>query len=96
MSEQERIETVLANVERPSFVKEIRFTLDNDWAGDPGVFIWVILQDDIAASREILKYTTPIRSAIAQALRAAEIDRWPYVHIRGASEQTELDRTEAA
>ncbi len=96
MSEQEQVETILGSIERPSFVTEIRHILDNDWSGDPAVRIWVILRDDIADSGEILEYSQPIRSTIARALRDAEIDRWPYVHFRGQSEQAELDRAEAA
>ncbi|MCP4593517.1 MAG: hypothetical protein GY842_22495 [bacterium] len=96
MSEQEQIETILGSIERPSFVTEIRHILDNDWSGDPAVMIWVILRDDVAESAELLKRTEPIRTTVVQALRDAGLDRWPYVHVRGQSEQAELDRAEAA
>ena len=96
MSEQEQVEAVLGSIKRPSFVTEIRHVLDNDWSGDPAVLIWVILRDDIADSSEILEHSKPIRTTIGQALRDAKIDRWPYVHFRGQSEQAELDRAEAA
>ncbi|MCP4663612.1 MAG: hypothetical protein GY856_50145 [bacterium] len=36
------------------------------------------------------------RLRFVEALREAEIGRWPYVHFRGYSEQVELDRAEAA
>ena len=96
MVDQEQVASVLRSIELPPFVTEIRHVLDNDWSGDPAVLIWVILRDDIAESAEILKHTKPIRSTIVQALRDAGIDRWPYVHVRGQSEQAELDRAEAA
>jgi hypothetical protein len=96
MSEQEQIETLLGSIKRPSFVTEIRHVLDNDWSGDPAIMIWVILRDDFTESGEILKRTEPVRTTIAQTLRDAGIDRWPYVHVRGQSEQEELDRAEAA
>ncbi len=96
MSEQEQIETVLATLERPPFVTELRHALDNDWSGDPAVWIWVILRDDVAESGKILEHTKPIRSTIVQALRNAGIDRWPYLRFRGQSEQAALDRAEAA
>lgn len=96
MSEQEQIETVLATLQRPSFVSEIRHVLDDDWSGDPSVMIWVILRDDIADSADLLKHTKPVRSTIVQALRAAGVQRWPYVHFRSQSEQADLDRAEAA
>lgn len=96
MTEQKQIETALGTVERPSFVTEIRHALDNDWSGDPGVWIWVILRDDVAGSPQIVEQTQPVRSAIVQALRDAGISRWPYLRFRGQSEQAELDRAEAA
>ena len=92
MSEQEQIETALASVERPSYVTELRFVLDNDWSGDPAVRIWVIVRDDITERAEVLEHAEPVRSSIVQALRDAEVARWPYVHFRGQSEQADLDR----
>ncbi len=96
MSEYQQIENILMALEHPSFVTEIRHVLDTDSAGDPAVWIWVILQDATAESAAFPACTEPVRSTIAQALREAEIDRWPYVRFRGESEQVELDRAEAA
>ncbi len=96
MTEQKHIETVLATIERPSSVIDIRHALDTDWTGDPAVFIWVILRDDVAGSSGIAEHTKPIRSTIVQALRDAEIGRWPFLRFRGQAEQEELDRAEAA
>jgi hypothetical protein len=64
--------------------------------GDPAIWIWVILRDDIAGTAEILKHSQPVRTTIVQALREAGIDRWPYLRFRGQSEQAELDKAEAA
>ncbi len=96
MTEQEQIETVLATIERPSYVTDIRFALDNDWSGEPAVWIWVIMQDAIADSEEILVHTDPVEAMVVQALRDAEISRWPYLRFRGQSEQAELDTELAA
>lgn len=96
MSEHEKVENVLTGIPRPPFVTEIRHLLDTDHDGDPAVRIWVIFDDDTAASPEFLTRTEQVRSAIVEALREAEIDRWPYVRFRGQSEQAKLDRAEAA
>ncbi len=96
MSEQEQVETVLGSIERPPFVTEIRHILDTDHAGDPAVRIWVIFDDDTAAGSYFLPYAKQVRRTIVDAMRKAEIGRWPYVHFRGYSEQMELDRAEAA
>jgi len=52
----------------------------------------VIVRDDITERAEIPEHTEPVRSSIVQALRDAEVARWPYVHFRGQSEQADLDR----
>ncbi len=96
MTEQKQIEAVLASIERPSYVTDIRFALDNDWAGEPAVWIWVIMEDAIADSEEILEHTDPVESTVVQALRDAKISRWPYLRFRGQSEQAELDMEQAA
>ncbi len=96
MSEQEQVETMLATIERPPFVTEIRHVLDTDHAGDPALRIWVIFEDDTADGPEFLSRAEEVQSTIVKAVRQAEIGRWPYVHFRGHSEQVELDRAEAA
>ncbi len=96
MSEQEQVETVLGRIERPPFVNEIRHLLDTDHAGDPAVRIWVIVDDDTAAGPDFISTAEQVQATIVEALREAEIGRWPYVHFRGYSEQVELDRAEAA
>lgn len=96
MTEQQKVETVLAGIARPPFVTEIRHLLDNDHDGDPAVMIWVIFDDDTALGPEFFQRTEEVRSTIVEALREAEIDRWPYVRFRGQTEQMELDRAEAA
>jgi hypothetical protein len=96
MSEQERIETVLGAIDRPPFVTEIRHALDTDAAGEPAIWVWVVLEDDTADSAEFFERSEVVKSKIVQSLREAQIDRWPYVRFRGQSEQADLDRAEAA
>ncbi len=96
MSEQEQVDIVLGSIERPPFITEIRHILDTDHAGDPAVRIWVIFDDDTAAGSDFLPCANRVRRTIVDAIRKAEIERWPYVHFRGYSEQMELDRAEAA
>lgn len=96
MSEQEQIATVLDAIDRPPFVTEIRHALDTDAAGEPAIWVWVVLDDDTADSEEFFERSEVVRSRIVQSLREAQIARWPYVRFRGQSEQAELDRVEAA
>ena len=96
MSEKEQIDKVLMGIPRPPFVTEIRHLLDTDHDGDPALRIWVIFDDETATGPDFLALTEQVRSTIAESLRKAEIDRWPYIRFRGHSEQAELDGAEAA
>ncbi len=95
MSEQDQVEAVLASIEHFPFVTEIRHELDNDWAGEPAVRFWVILQDDVTDA-EFAERAEKVRWTIFEAVNKSEIDRWPYIRFRDESEQMELDREEAA
>jgi hypothetical protein len=75
----------------PAGVANFRYSLGNDWTGDPAIFFWVTLTDE-AARREILHQNT-------QSISAFVIDRldpynqWgllPYFRFRSQSEQARL------
>lgn len=80
----------LLHIRVPGVVKW-RYTLDNDWSGDPAIFFWVLLTDD-ASKPEILRTTT----AAFMNLINDRIDLrrdWgliPYFNFRSVSEQAKL------
>ena len=92
MSEQEKVEQVLAGIQRPNFVAEIRHTLDLDSEGEPAVRVWVVVQDDTIRQAEFDEPLDRLRAAIVDALRKAGIQSWPFVHLREQAEQEELVR----
>ena len=75
----------------PPGVVNWRYTLDNDWSGDPGIFFWITLSD-AAAHPTILRQTTRvITNFITQQLDPA--GQWgliPYFNFRSQSEQAKL------
>ncbi len=56
----------------------------------------MIFDDKTADSPEFLPRAEQVRTTIVEAVREAEIGRWPFVRFRGHSEQVELDSAEAA
>jgi hypothetical protein len=75
----------------PPGVVNLRYTVEDDWSGDPAIFFWITLSDD-AARRAILPETTQrIRSLIKEQLDPA--GQWgliPYFNFRSQSEQAKL------
>jgi hypothetical protein len=69
----------------------LRYTVDNDWSGDPAIFFRITLSDE-AARREVLGRTSrTIRDLIEQ--RLDPMRQWgliPYFNFRSQSEQAEL------
>lgn len=81
---------VLADVrpQFPPFVRDAVFQLRTDHAGDPAVWVWLILDDDTELeSRAIQAELKRVRDAIQDRVFASGIDRWPYLSVRTVSEQ---------
>jgi hypothetical protein len=75
----------------PDFVLGIDYTIDTDATGDPGIWIWVIVPDDVDPdSNEFRQFATWFPKAVRSALGQAKSDRLPYIHYRPLSEAVEL------
>jgi hypothetical protein len=75
----------------PSGVVNLRYTIDDDWSGDPAIFFWITLSDE-AARRAVLSQTSRrIMDFITQPLDP--MGQWgliPYFNFRSQSEQANL------
>ena len=75
----------------PPGVVNLRYTVDNDWSGDPAIFFWITLSDE-AARREVLPQTSRhVMDFVTQ--RLDPIGEWgliPYFYFRSQSEQATL------
>jgi hypothetical protein len=81
----------------PDFVLGLDYTFDTDAAGDPAVWVWVILDDALdpeSASFAAFARTFPNR--VQKALRAANSNRLAYVRYRPLSVARDLLRGVAA
>jgi hypothetical protein len=88
--EAEEIREAVKKASLPDTVRDLSYRLDVDASGAPAVWVWVVLDDAAASSRDFPAVAADIRDAIRNALQQAGIDRWPYVRFRTRSEQAEL------
>lgn len=75
----------------PPGVVNFRYTVENDWSGEPSIFFWITLSDEAADRRVLPKTTKRITDLIAQRLDPA--GQWgliPYFNFRSESEQAKL------
>jgi hypothetical protein len=75
----------------PSGVVNVRYTVDNDWSGDPAIFFWITLSDD-AARPEVLSQTSRLIMDFITH-RLDPMGQWgliPYFNFRSQSEQERL------
>jgi hypothetical protein len=70
----------------------IRYTLREDWTGDPSIFFKVVLADDVANKTSKLNETTErIEFTIGEKVKADELGLNSYFNFRSLSEHNELN-----
>ena len=73
-------------------VVRIRYTLGQDWSGDPAVFFRIILSDADSRRDQLLDATNKVSAAIVRHIEPLE--QWgvlPYFSFRSQSEQAQLN-----
>ena len=86
-----RASKVLAKLRFPNVQKLIHL-FDTDSTGDPGIWVWVILNDEVAERPTFFEETEEIRGRIEVALRRTGLRRFPYIRFQTVSEQREIDQ----
>lgn len=69
----------------------VRYSLGEDWSGEPAVFFRIVLPDRLAQRNVLLGTATAIRNSIEEYLQPA--GRWgvhPYFDFRSESEDAQL------
>jgi len=72
-------------------VVRLRYTLENDWSGDPAIFFRVLLSDRASRRDQLLSSTRQIEDMIVDSLQPLE--QWgvlPYFSYRSLAEQAVL------
>ncbi len=72
-------------------VLRVRYTLDDDWSGDPAIFFRILLVDRAMKKHNMFDVTQRIKRQIRDRLEPTE--QWgllPYFSFRTKSEQDEM------
>ena len=75
----------------PPGVVNLRYTIEDDWSGDPAIFFWITLSDEAAHPATLSQTARRIRSFIT--LHLDPVGQWgliPYFNFRSRSEQEKL------
>jgi hypothetical protein len=76
----------------PSELAELRFNTGLDHTGDPGLWIWVLLTEEISRRDEdFLGAAKRLRPLLDSIARRIEPDRWPYMSFRPVREPDEVE-----
>jgi hypothetical protein len=87
----ELIKQINALTPYPPGVVNFRYTLDNDWSGDPAIFFWITLSDEAARPAVLSQTSRRIMDFVTQ--RLDPVGQWgliPYFNFRSQSEQASL------
>ena len=76
----------------PSSVVNLRYSIDEDWTGDPAIFFWVTLTDQAAARDDLHQNALDIEDyVVAKIDPMGKWDLIPYFNFRSKSEQDRLN-----
>jgi hypothetical protein len=74
----------------PKEIAELRFNTGLDHTGDPALWIWVFLTEEVSKKDEdFLKAARRLRSILDPIARRVDPDRWPYLSFRPITEPAE-------
>jgi hypothetical protein len=75
---------------RPPELAELRFRTGLDHTGDPGLWIWAFLSDEVSVEDEdFLEAARTLRGPLEDVARQVAPDRFPYLSFRSLMEQSE-------
>jgi hypothetical protein len=66
----------------PAAVKGYELEFGEDSTGDPAVWIWLAIDDDVRPSAEKIQELGEFRRDVQSAILDAHLSRWPYVGFR--------------
>ena len=79
----------------PEGIVKFRYSFDDDWSGDPGLYFWVMLTDEAAEKRNVHRVATAFETLIDKRIEPHW--RWgllPYYRYRSLTEQATLKGAE--
>ena len=81
----------------PPELAELRFQTGMDHTGDPGLWIWAFLTEDISREdRTFLEAANRLRGILGSVARYVDPDRFPYLSFRAIKEPAEMVAEDAS
>jgi hypothetical protein len=75
---------------QPAALAELRFNSGLDHTGDPALWIWAFLSEEVSSNDDtFLRAARELREILRNIARRAAPDRWPYISFRPISEPIE-------
>jgi len=87
----ELVKTLNALAPFPPGVVNFRYTVDEDWSGDPAIFFWITLSDEAARRTSLPQTARRVTKFVTE--RVDPSGKWgliPYFNFRSQSEQAKL------
>lgn len=72
-------------------VVRIRYSIGNDWTGDPSIFFRVVLSDAASRPGNLQKVAQRVKLRLMNEVRSDEIGFHAYFNFRSESEQAKLN-----
>ena len=86
---REQIDAVIAAAHKglsPDVVR-IRYSLEEDWTGDPSIFFRVVLSDEASTPGRLREVSSKVRRELEEAVNRYDHGLQAYFSFRGVSEQ---------
>jgi hypothetical protein len=80
--EDATVRRIVDGMKGPQDVKGYDVEFGSDWEGDPAVYVWLVVDDDLRPSEEKLERVGRFMDDVRQALLDAELSHWPFVRLR--------------
>ena len=77
-----RAKKALEKIPWPDGIHGMSIQLGEDWAGDPAIWIYFVVDDELKPSKARVDELSELASAVNLAIRRSDIGRFPYVDFR--------------
>jgi hypothetical protein len=82
VGEARAIQDILKGRPWPPAVKGFELEFGEDSTGDPAVWVWLMIDDDVSPPAEKIKELGRFRRGLVSAIMDAGLSHWPYVRFR--------------
>ena len=89
------INDIIEGIQFPDYVVGLDFEFSYDWTGDPIIFIWIVLTDQMAESNNFFETSLDFQDQIRQSLET-KFNEFVHIRFRSESERRKIKSQVAA